>query len=128
MKEHTVQWLDKAHIDLLTADAIIDDDRLIVSILFHCHQCIEKSLKAILAERGSEIPRTHNLLRLCSEVKPFIDHVIDEELISTINELYMEIRYPADTDFSDVTIVREIYNYTENLFNEIKRGIAIIQC
>ena len=34
------------------------------SIGFHCQQCVEKYLKAVLAARGIVFPKTHDLIEL----------------------------------------------------------------
>ena len=46
---------------------------------FHSQQAVEKSLKAVLASRGVEIPRTHDigyLEGLCSDVEPIPDELV----------------------------------------------------
>ena len=52
----------KAASDLAAAQALCrDPDQLDDVIGFHAQQAVEKSLKAVLAFRGLEIPRTHDL-------------------------------------------------------------------
>ena len=47
------------------ADAVKD------AVCFHCQQCAEKYLKALLQELGQPIAKTHDLQRLFVDVLPF---------------------------------------------------------
>jgi HEPN domain-containing protein len=42
------QWLDFGETDLLSAEKLTDEERLTKSASFHCHQAVEKYLKALL--------------------------------------------------------------------------------
>lgn len=95
MKQTTKEWLTLAEDDLITAIKLIDDIRLTNIIAFHCQQCIEKSLKALIEETQGISIKSHDLLRLrdMSELS-----LSDEEMfmLATINEVYIESRYPGD--------------------------------
>jgi HEPN domain-containing protein len=57
--------LQKAREDLSAAQALIaTEDQADHVIGFHLQQTVEKGLKAILADRAIEIPRTHDLAYL----------------------------------------------------------------
>jgi HEPN domain-containing protein len=54
--------LGKAASDLSAARVLAGDPAQQDDVIgFHCQQAVEKSLKAVLAVRGFEIPRTHDL-------------------------------------------------------------------
>jgi HEPN domain-containing protein len=54
--------LQKAREDLSAAQALVaTEDQADHVIGFHLQQAVEKSLKAVLAARTAEIPRTHDL-------------------------------------------------------------------
>ncbi len=55
---------DRAAARLLAGDPGQLDD----VVGFHAHQAVEKSIKAVLAIRGFEIPRTHDLTHLAGLV------------------------------------------------------------
>ncbi len=62
MKRLTAQWVRKAESDYAVAKQIArgsapHHDEL----CFHCQQCAEKYLKALLEELGTPVPRTHIL-------------------------------------------------------------------
>ena len=95
MKQTTKEWLSLAEDDLITAAKLIDEIRLTNIIAFHCQQCIEKGLKALIEERRGLSIKSHDLLRLrdMSELS-----LSDEEMmmLATINEVYIDSRYPGD--------------------------------
>ena len=62
MKPTTREWLRKAEADRVIARRISSGKfPLHDGVCFHCQQCAEKYLKALLEELGLAIPRTHNL-------------------------------------------------------------------
>lgn len=64
--------------------------------MFHAQQCVEKSFKAILEKMGSEVPKTHDVIRLFALVGNICSLEIDMELLQEVSELYIETRYPGD--------------------------------
>jgi HEPN domain-containing protein len=58
-------YLTKASSDLAAARALAADaDQQDDVVGFHAQQTVEKSIKAVLALKGSDIPRTHDLVLL----------------------------------------------------------------
>ena len=71
MKRTTREWVRKAEADRLIAQRISRGKTpLHDGVCFHCQQCAEKYLKALLEEHGSTIPRTHNLDDLLNLLPP----------------------------------------------------------
>jgi HEPN domain-containing protein len=62
---------------------------------FHAQQVIEKCFKAVAEENGISVMKTHDLIRLYKLIHEYIGH-LDEEILYTINELYIDSRYPGD--------------------------------
>jgi HEPN domain-containing protein len=62
MKE-VARWTEKAEHDFLAAEYAMDlaGEGLTEIVSFHCQQCAEKYLKALLLYRGVTFPRTHDL-------------------------------------------------------------------
>ena len=61
-REVAALLLQKAREDLSAARALVaTEDQADYIIGFHLQQAIEKALKAVLADREVEIPRTHDL-------------------------------------------------------------------
>ncbi|MBU0581352.1 MAG: HEPN domain-containing protein [Candidatus Margulisbacteria bacterium] len=95
MKEITKSWLELAKKDLATVKELINNEYLSNIAAFHAEQCIEKSFKAVLEEKGPEIPKIHDLIKLYQLIKVKIKYNIkDIESLQDLNKLYIESRYP----------------------------------
>ena len=68
MKPATSEWVAKAEGDFATAGREIRARKMpnYDATCFHCLQCAEKYLKAVLQENETRIPKIHNLLELSS--------------------------------------------------------------
>ena len=87
-------WLRKADSDLATASRVIAGEGPYDTACYHAQQAIEKSLKALLAYLGSEIPRTHNLEELgeaARRASPSLQ--IDIDSLAAITPFAVELRY-----------------------------------
>ena len=60
------RWVEKAEHDLRNAEHVLTlaEDCPTDTECFHCHQCAEKYLKALLVAHGIAFPRTHDLVVL----------------------------------------------------------------
>ena len=95
MRAFTKEWLKASNDDLLTIGKLLNDAHLTHIVAFHAQQSIEKSFKALLEESETEIPKIHKLKKLYK--KYFVEEfVCDEDLLSTLDDLYIESRYPGD--------------------------------
>jgi len=95
MRKITEQWLNAATEDLQAAELLIKVPGLTNLVVFHCQQCVEKSLKALLEEKELPNIKTHDLLRIYQ----FVDEEFklpDSEIMVQLNELYLNSRYPGD--------------------------------
>jgi HEPN domain-containing protein len=70
-------------------------------VAFHCQQAIEKYFKAFILENDKPIMKIHNLLTLYGTIKEIIDFKFDEDLLSTVNDIYLESRYPGEIGLLD---------------------------
>lgn len=96
MKNKTAGWVFFAEKDMLMAKTAIDYAELTGGVAFHCQQAIEKYLKAYLAEHDQATQKTHDLLKLYSEVKNIQDWGLDVDLFREISDIYVETRYPEN--------------------------------
>ena len=69
------------------------DDGLYNQVCFHSEQCVEKVLKAWLAEKGERIPRTHSMADLLPLIPADIVAGMTEEII-LLDRFYIPTRYP----------------------------------
>jgi HEPN domain-containing protein len=96
MRRVAREWLEAASLDIENISHIIQNERLSGHVAFHAQQAIEKSLKAVIEEKGLNVPKIHSLQKLFAVCESFIDHTPDEELIIALDSLYIESRYPGE--------------------------------
>lgn len=91
-------------------------------ICYHCHQCTEKMLKALLLKNKLHVPRTHDLMvlynickRRFQKVKGLKDECID------LTDYSVSARYPYNIELEDydalnaIDSASEIYNTLQEL-------------
>jgi HEPN domain-containing protein len=97
MKKQVEEWLHFAEIDIRSAKKLGEEKYLAQAAAFHIHQCVEKSIKAILEDKQQKIPKIHNLVVLMESIRKLgVNPQIDEDILDEINQIYIESRYPAD--------------------------------
>jgi HEPN domain-containing protein len=101
MKKQVEAWIGFAEKDMLTISEIIENPRLTNIVTFHCQQAIEKYFKAFMLENEKPLMTIHNLLALYGIIKEIIDLELDEDLLSTVNDIYLESRYPGEIGLLD---------------------------
>jgi HEPN domain-containing protein len=101
MKKQVEAWIGFAEKDILTISEIIKNPNLTNVATFHCQQAIEKYFKAFLLENEKPLTKIHNLLALYGIIKEIIDLELDEDLLSMINDIYLESRYPGEIGLLD---------------------------
>jgi len=101
MKKQVEAWIEFAEKDILTVSEIIENPNLTNIATFHCQQAIEKYFKAFILENEKPLTKIHNLLALYGIIKEIIDFQLDEDLLSTVNDIYMESRYPGEIGLLD---------------------------
>lgn len=119
MDKKVKYWIDTAHYDLDTAQAMLDTGRYLY-VGFLCHQTIEKLLKAVIAKNGQFPPKVHNLINLAEKSGEMNCNMSEEqkEFLSELNPLNIETRYP---DYKNR--INEILTetYCEEILDKTKR-------
>jgi HEPN domain-containing protein len=94
MRKEAEAWLTIAGEELQSAEYLLEK-RLFRMVCYHAQQCVEKALKALLAEREIETPRTHNILDLNDAVKKlrYETRLADEDAVF-LTSVY-RARYPS---------------------------------
>jgi HEPN domain-containing protein len=98
------EWLEIAYQDYSSAKFLYDNmiPKPLEIICDHCQQAAEKSLKAYLCAIGVDIPKTHEVKRLCDMCAE--TDTTFSELFSDCEELEVyatETRYPLRIDIDD---------------------------
>jgi len=113
----TQTWLELAEEDLEFAGQILKNRQRPYFACNHCHQAVEKILKALVQEESASLPpRTHNLVMLAKVTSlKFSDDQI--KFLLRLNPHYMGTRYP-----DDLSKFRKQYTaeYATGLFEETK--------
>ena len=97
MKKLTREWVKKAEGDYRVAHRVHlaeppDHD----IVCFHCQQCIEKYLKALLVEQGLTVPKTHKLLDLLALLAAVYSTLRSfKRGLQTLTEFAVDPRYPV---------------------------------
>jgi len=86
------RWVKFAQDDLKDAQ-ILFRNKSYKSCILHCHQSVEKMLKAIISGQGKKIRKTHDLPTLSKDTKISIPDLI-LEFMEILNPYYTPTRYP----------------------------------
>jgi HEPN domain-containing protein len=124
MKRATGQWLQAAEDDLRVAAKIISDDYLTHAVAFHCQQCVEKCLKAVLEEHGERVPKEHSTLKLYGLARQLTPLAVNVELLTDLDDLYIDARYPSElgllpTGKPTVAEAREFYDCAKSIHDQV---------
>ena len=95
-----LEWINKSDQDYQTAVVMARKRKVPVPdvVGFHCQQCIEKYLKALLVLKKLDFPKTHDLLDLLAiltENEPLLD-VLKPDL-RILNPFSVQFRYPGES-------------------------------
>lgn len=96
MKEITKKWFDFAKADMEAAEVLCKSGKTHWSdqlCVHHCHQCVEKILKAAIIEKGGQPSRIHDLISLLEESKIKLTEDL-QRYIEELNPHYQLPRYP----------------------------------
>lgn len=95
-----LEWIIKSEQNYQTAVVMARKRKVPVPdvVGFHCQQCIEKYLKALLVLKKLDFPKTHDLLDLLAiltENEPLLD-VLKPDL-RILNPFSVQFRYPGES-------------------------------
>ena len=78
-------------------------------ICFHCQQSVEKSLKALMAKHGMEIPRTHDLLELLDLIVSLAPNAASlESMLLNLNDFSVVVRYPSHVSLEEQDAIKAL--------------------
>lgn len=100
MNALTAEWIAKAEGDWSTAQREARVRKLpnFDPVCFHCQQCAEKYLKAILVDSGKPHPKIHDLERLLDLVEAVIPLLGSfRPALADLTDFAVEFRYPGDS-------------------------------
>jgi len=124
----TRSWFKKAAKDLKLFKFIFanEDDDVLEGCVFHCQQCIEKSLKGFLAHNGVRFDKTHDLKTLVKktcEIESGLEFLRqDPSFLDTVTTYAAGYRYPeAAANLPPLTreMVRRAMLFAEDCFRRL---------
>ena len=124
MNEKTSYWLEIAEYDLETAQVMLDTGRYLY-VGFMCHQVIEKTLKAAVANIGGFPPKSHRL-RMLAELAGIYDRMDETQrhFLNLLEPLNIEARYPSEksriSSELNANRCRSIVKQTQEVYEWIK--------
>jgi HEPN domain-containing protein len=129
MKFLSSEWIRAADDDLRTIDEIIKNENLAHICAFHAQQCVEKLLKAILAEYSSEIPKIHSLIRLHELAIQYLSLDFEKDMMKTLDELYIDVRYPGMTGMMPngkpgIEDAKEFYDFAKMIYMVVNEKLG----
>jgi HEPN domain-containing protein len=72
----------------------LEEDCPYDTVCFHCQQCAEKYLKALLILHDIHFPKSHDLVALCNLLNTVESVSIPVESVQPLNRYSVEARYP----------------------------------
>jgi HEPN domain-containing protein len=124
MKPAVMRWLQLAELDLKAAKLLRKDAGLTPVVCFHAQQCIEKLLKALIESEALNPPKSHDLILLHAKVTSLIQ--LDEDLLSELNQVYIDARYPASIGLLPNGLpgsddAKKFYNFANTVYGKVKK-------
>lgn len=120
-------WFRKAEHDLqnirnnLAAENIPTD-----TVCFHAQQAIEKLLKGALVANARNVSKTHDLVKLLSDVADIIPELLPyEDQLEDISEYGVGVRYPDDFFEPSLDEARHAYDVALKIETIILNKIQI---
>lgn len=121
-EEDFQEWLNMASHDLGGAKLFLKEGLYPDLGIYHCHQCVEKLLKACLIFNKIPVKRIHDLDKLFSSAIAYVPSLgLYQKDIIALDSYRPRLRYPVGSDLrldhleSCVYISNTVYNHVINL-------------
>lgn len=121
------KWFAKANNDIKNIkNNLIAKDIPTDTICFHSQQVIEKYFKGALVYFEQDISKTHDLVKLLTELSKFIPELsVFEEDVEEISEFAVETRYPDSFYEPTLEEAKESYKISLEIKDIILNKIKI---
>ena len=120
------RWVERAENDLRNAECVLrlTEDCPTDTVCFHCQQCAEKYLKALLISRNSAFPKTHDLVLLLNLIAGAGGLALQAEQVQPLNRYSVEARYPGDWDPIDLNEATEALGLAKGVREAVRAVLA----
>jgi len=113
----SADWLRRARSDLALAGVPMPAGVLYNELCFHAQQAVEKSIKAVLIERGIEFRQIHNIAYLLGLLPPDVPLPPEGMEAVGLTSYAVMVRYPGDYE----EITAEMYQDAVRIAQAILR-------
>jgi HEPN domain-containing protein len=98
LNDYIDKWLFRADEDIAVIDRLLQSDpqAYASTICFHAQQAVEKYLKALLAWKEVDFPRTHDVDFLLAECHKVTSGELDHIDLKSLSDFGVSVRYPDD--------------------------------
>jgi HEPN domain-containing protein len=126
-KTYAQEWLTFSKKNLDTAILLFNANHYEDIIGIELQQCLEKSLKSVMAFENIRIPKEHDLVKLYYMVESFLNLANNEIILLRIaTDYYKEDRYPNPYySLPPKEEIKQILNFTNTLFDDICQKLNI---
>ncbi len=120
------QWVRKAEHDLTAArhTMTIVDQGLTDIICYHCQQCAEKYMKALLLLHQVHFPKTHDLRLLLDLIHKHTPLKMDPRDVLPLNRYAIEGRYPGDWEEVEPPEAIEAVKLTQAIRDQVRQELS----
>ena len=123
------KWMNIAERDYAVAVTLNEVHRpLPVEVIcFHCHQSVEKSLKAILAYNNADIPKTHDIRMLNGLCKNYTNEtLIDSKDAGKVTDFAVETRYVDDDEDYTQDTAEYALKQAKQTLDKVKQALKLM--
>jgi HEPN domain-containing protein len=105
LQDYVDKWLFRADEDTAVIDQLLQSDSQAYAstICLHAQQAVEKYLKALLAWKGVDSPRTHDVDFLLAECRRVTSVQFDRVDLKSLTDFGVSVRYPDDFYIPDLS-------------------------
>lgn len=116
-------WVEKAENDLKTAALTLRarEEAPTDTVAFHAQQCVEKCLKALLALKGTDSPRIHDIEELVARAKGRVALTLSVEEQRRLTTYGTVTRYPGDYEPVSLAEPRRAVAMARRVRAEVRR-------
>jgi len=120
VEEFFKQRLIKAQEDWDAVEILCSQDNPPAGIVcFHCQQCVEKLIKAVLVKNSVEFPKTHGISRLIELAENLVPSLKElSGIADSLTNHGVEVRYPGSLKELDRVDMEKIVHTAEK-FREV---------
>ena len=116
------RWVQKAENDFRNAEYVLTlkEDCPFDTVSYHCQQCVEKYLKALLILRNLISREPHDLVILFNLLKDVETLPLQVEKVQPLNRYSIESRYPGDWEPIEESEARSAFEMVRNIRRVIR--------